>query len=275
MKQIFLTLSFIAFLHECYSQTLVFAESFNDSSALGQLPAGWTGTPGGYFVENSNPSDTTSYQGASGGQNLVIRNNISITGTYSVQTPAFSINGYELLQVSYGVRNTTNFPLSGSTIAAFEYSIDNGNSWNGINYTNTTANSTWALINQADPIIIALPLGASTCMLRWTANIVNNPNGTYRMDDITVLASTGASTATKKPKNPGTVQFNTLIGDGYLQIASHSVTSSIRLIDLSGKISKIIHIPQGSHRLDVQQLPKGLYFLEESGVGYLGKIIIQ
>ncbi len=275
MKLFLLSLSLIGFLQKSYSQTLVFAENFNDTAALGQLPNGWLGTPGGYFVENSNPSDTTFYPEASGGQNLVIRNNISVTGTYTVQTPPFSISGYDMLQVSYGVRNTTNFPLAGSAIASFDFSVDNGNTWNGITYINTPANSTWAPINEADPINIPLPIGSSTCMLRWTANIVNNPNGTYRIDDIVVLASTGASTSTRKTTDSGILQFNTLVSDGYLQIVTKSVINSIRLYDMSGKTAKIMNLPQGNHYLDVQQLPKGMYFLEEPGVGCLGKIIIQ
>ena len=185
MKQFYLTLSLLVCMLAGHAQTLVFSQNFDNPAFLNQLPTGWTGTADGFFVQNSNPS--TTYAGASGVQNLVVRNDTSSTGIYFVQTPAFNVNGFNLLQISYGVRNTVNFQASGSSITAFEYSLDNGGSWNAITYTNNLPNSTWSLVNNTNPINVNLPSGASTCILRWTADIINNPNGTYRIDDVSVF----------------------------------------------------------------------------------------
>ncbi len=273
MKQFYLTLSLLVCMLAGHAQTLVFFQNFDNPAFLNQLPTGWTGTADGFFVQNSNPS--TTYAGASGVQNLVVRNDTSSTGIYFVQTPAFNVNGFNLLQISYGVRNTVNFQASGSSITAFEYSLDNGGSWNAITYTNNLPNSTWSLVNNTNPINVNLPSGASTCILRWTADIINNPNGTYRIDDVSVLASTSASTFTKRLSDAGIISFNSLVNDGYLQIETGTIVQTLRLCDLSGKFTSAFNLHQGNQRLDVQHLPKGLYFLELPGAGCIGKIIIQ
>ncbi len=274
MKQFFLTFSLFVSLITGNAQTLVFSENFDNPAFLNQLPTGWSGTPDGFFVQNTNPSDTA-YTGASGSQNLVVRNDTSSSGTYTVQTPAFNVNGFDLLQITYGVRNSNNFQASGSAISGFEYSLNNGGSWNTISYTNNPTNSTWSLVNNANPISVNLPSGASTCILRWTANITNSTSGTYRIDDVNVLASTSASTYTGRLADVGIIRFNSLINDGYLQIESSALMQTLRLYDLTGKLASVNHLHQGSQRLDVGTLPKGLYFLEVPALGCLGKIIIQ
>jgi hypothetical protein len=183
MKQIFTFLFLTCFALTSFSQSIIYEQHFDNS--ITALPTNWTTTGTDWIADTSNAS--TGYTGASGGTNIVIKN-LSATGSYTLTTNDISTIGFQNINVIWGARHTINFPVSGSTIQSFDYSIDGGATWTNAPFIQNASNSIWALTN--NDINISLPVSASnaaTLRFRWVANIVNSTaGGTYRIDDFLV-----------------------------------------------------------------------------------------
>jgi hypothetical protein len=182
-KFILAKISVLFFFTGAFCQDTLFLENF-DAATVNSLPTNWTGTAAGFTVENSNFS--TGYAGATGLQNIVIRNTVA-SGIYYLETPSFSTINMDNITLSYGVRHTTNFPIPGSTADVLEYTIDNGTEWNSVTFVQNPSNSVWALINGGQNIQLPAEVNNKPIVkLRWGANIVNNLDGSYRIDDVLV-----------------------------------------------------------------------------------------
>jgi len=185
MYKLLLTLVAACFALSGIAQIYVINESF-DAVTIPALPDGWTTTTNydiGFRTEDSNVSD---YGGASGLNNVVIRNTDS-TGVYVFYSSVFSTLGLINLQMSWASRVSNNFLTPGSATPLLECSANGGVSWAPVTFTENANNSTWGVVN--DSVAIALPAETFEnpyVQLRWTASIVNDPSGTYRMDDVKV-----------------------------------------------------------------------------------------
>lgn len=183
-KTILFLFSFYAVI-QGFSQVYVLDENF-DSLTIPALPEGWVTTTNfdiGFRTEDGNNSD---YANASGVNNVVIRNSDS-TGTYTFYSPVFSTMGLIDVQMIWGSRVSTNFLPSGSATPILEYSANGGVSWSALSYAESDGGSVWGLVNGGTPI--ALPAETyqnPNVQVRWTVNIISNPDGTYRMDDVKV-----------------------------------------------------------------------------------------
>jgi len=273
MKHIYLTLALLVTLAvTSNAQTVLLSQNFDDTTWANTLPPGWLGSTDGFFVQNTNAS--LGYTGASGLQNLVIRNDSSATGVYTVQTPQINVNGFQSVELLYAVRASNNFSAGGSGITALEMSFDNGATWTALTYTNNPNNSTWAPVNNNVPIVATIPAGATTCILRWTANIVNSTSGTYRIDDLVVTGTGNTSTNTLQ-QNSSIEWYNSAITDGMLQISTREINEGMQLLSMDGKQVTAITLAPGMNRISVSHLPKGLYLLRDSKSKGVGKLVIM
>ena len=85
---------------------------------------------------------------------------------------------------SWAARLTKHYMDNGSTIA-LRYSTDGSSNWTDISYTENTNDSNWYLDNAGKPVLLPSDaLNKASVMIRFEANIVPNPSGTYRIDDI-------------------------------------------------------------------------------------------
>ncbi|HEU4716348.1 MAG TPA: hypothetical protein VFU15_00865 [Bacteroidia bacterium] len=216
------------------AQAVIYHETFDaDSSAL---PAGWSSS-GAWHPETSNTSN--GYPGASGNVNITIRND-SATGTYDLVSKSVSTTGFSSVYVSWGARLTTNFPSGGSSIQSLSWSTDGGLTWTPVAYTENSNNSNWSLDNGGMPVV--LPSGAgnqSSLKIKFTAAIVNDSQGTYRIDDFTVgdASSIGirefpssvfaSATAVPNPSSSGPVHLSVN--------SSENCTAVVRVCDILGR----------------------------------------
>ena len=186
MKQFLLLVAACVCSFWAMGQVTVLSENF-DSDSIPTLPNGWTTTTNfdiGFRTESSQPSD---YAGASGLNNVVIRNTDS-TGTYALYSPVFSTVGLIGLQMTFASRVSTNYLTPGSTTPILECSADNGATWMEVYYIENTNNSVWMPVNEGPLITLPDAMSESpNVQLRWTLYIVNDPSGSYRMDDLQVF----------------------------------------------------------------------------------------
>ena len=167
------------------SQTVIDLQNI-DTTPLEQLPTGWTNVGlnnSSFRCDSTNSS--SGYSGASGTKNIMIRNS-DPSGVYTLKSPVFNASGLTNISVIWGSRVSLNFLQSGSSTPTLYFSTD-GNNWNTLNYVENDANSQWALVNNNNAI--QLPASANNSafiQFKWELNIVNNTNGTYRMDDIQI-----------------------------------------------------------------------------------------
>lgn len=190
------------------AQVILVEENFDGMTAP-MLPNNWiTSTlfDIGFRTDPGQPS--AGYADVSGVQNIVIRNSDS-TGIYTLTSPAFSTVDYTAIEVAWGSRVSNNFLSSGSSVPVFEYSVDGGVSWSIVSYVDNEANSTWSLVNGGAPIL--LPIEAEnqeTVHLRWTISIVNQADGTYRMDDFVVRGVFNPTVQISFQVNMGAVEIS-------------------------------------------------------------------
>ncbi len=178
------------------AQTPVYNQNFDAS--ITDLPAGWNATPNGWVVDTSN-SSLEQYTGASGNSNIVVKNS-SPTGTYELVTGNISTLNFKDIKVLWAARLTKNFTSPGSSVTGFYMTTNDGSSWDNISYTEnpTGSSSPWLVDNNGTAI--TLPASANNkaaVKFKWIVDIVNNSQGTYRIDDFNVTGtpvSTGIST---------------------------------------------------------------------------------
>jgi len=247
------------FLNAAFSQDTLFFENF-DSVAVNTLPPNWTATAAGFSVDSTNFS--SGYAGASGLKNVVVRNTAA-TGTYFIETPSFSTININNITLSYGVRHTTNFPLSGSTANILDYSIDNGLTWTPITFVQNPSNSIWALINNS--LVIQLPVEASnqaSLKIRWGANIINNTQGSYRIDDVVVKGNDTLTYTSNGFLSEINLYPNPF--ENFLKIDGFESNQSLN-ISLSNNIGATVFKKYGvlsnSTLLLPDHLAKGIYFI--------------
>jgi hypothetical protein len=161
----------------------IYNQNFGDANNL-VFPAGWSAPDSTWGVDNTNIS--SGYADASGQTNMVIRNTVT-TGTYSLITEDIETSGYENIRVLWGRRISNNFTLSGSTIPTLDISIDGGTNWVNVAFYDTFIDNTWTHTNAGDDISLpALANDQPAVKFRWTVDIVNNLEGSYRIDDFIV-----------------------------------------------------------------------------------------
>jgi len=263
----FLLLFFVnQFLGFDVKAQIINAQNFDGTNAP-TLPANWSSTlinTIGWRVDSS-ANISTGYQGASGLKNVVIRNSDS-SGIYTLTSPSFSTLGLSNVSVIWASRVSSNFLASGSVLPTLEYSINAGNTWSSVAYIENAANSVWALVNGATPIVLpANANNAANLKFRWTLTIVNNLNGTYRMDDFLLSGAITMSLTN--------LSYNEVIGiypnpfQDYFQINNPdiNITQNVIVYDLQGKKLKEAKITGSQTKIECNDLEKGLYFVEIVG----------
>jgi hypothetical protein len=256
------------------SQVLT-SENF-DGTIAPALPANWNTTTIssiGWRTDSSVTNISTGYPNASGIKNMVIKNSDS-SGTYTLTSPSFSTIGQNNIKLIWASRVSTNFPASGSTTPVLEYSINGGTSWTLVNYTENSANSVWAPVNAGNPI--QLPANANNILdlkLRWTITIVNNLNGTYRMDDFSLLSDTTTGLI-ENERNDNTAIFPNPFNNQFT-VSFQDVNSNriITLFDMLGnkiKETKAINI---KNNIDCTDIDKGTYIMVTNNGNAIKKIV--
>ena len=257
MKTNTLTCIFAFISLTLFGQTFVMNETF-DADTIPLLPVGWETTTIadlGFRTEDGNNSDNP---GASGLNNVVIRNTDS-TGTYVLTSPAISTVGLSDIKLLFSSRVSNNFLTSGSTLPMLECSTNGGQSWEALTYTDNDASSTWSVVNDSVPIV--LPLSADdnpNVKLRWTVNIVNDPSGTYRIDDVKVFGTT--SIGVRDAEGSSWLLYPNPC-DEYAILSAGSNIGYFRLMDAAGR--EVMHddIVETRYVLNTQALKSGIYVM--------------
>jgi hypothetical protein len=245
----------------------IYNQNFGDGVNL-SIPSGWSASGSNpdstWYVDNTNNS--ADYTDASGQGNMVIRNTVP-SGTYTLTTNDIETSGYENIRVLWGRRISNNFTSSGSTIPTLDISIDGGTNWVNLAFYDTFIDNNWTYTNAGDDIILpALADDQPGIRFRWTVNITNNPEGSYRIDDLLIRADVKQSTVSLQQiksesrcylngqnlfvQNQITNNANLIIyniqGTPVLQKQLNSILSTIDMNDLSAGIYIIqIQTPQG------------------------------
>lgn len=254
------TLTFIlAFISlTVFGQTFVMNETF-DADTIPLLPVGWETTTIadlGFRTEDGNNSDNP---GASGLNNVVIRNTDS-SGTYVLTSPVISTAGLSGIRLLFSSRVSNNFLTSGSTLPMLECSTDGGQSWEALTYTDNDANSTWSVVNDSLPIV--LPPSADdnpNVMLRWTVNIVNDPSGTYRLDDVKVFGGT-LPTLVKDDAGSGWALYPNPCDQQAIISATEKI-GCLSLTDAAGRVLMREDISDTRYVINIQGLQPGMYLV--------------
>lgn len=261
------------------AQSIIHTQNF-DGVATPSLPNGWTTTTNfglGWRTDSSNVS--TGYAGASGLINCYIRNSDS-SGTYSLLSPVFNTTGYTNLSVMFASRVSNNFPTSGSTVPALEYTINGGQNWLNIAYLENNANSTWALVNGG--FRIDLPPTAENqpaLQFRWRVNIVNNSQGTYRIDDFD-FQGTNTSGISEMIYGRGMKIYPNPVVKGPVHITFPDSFNciEIQLMDASGRVIENFQPGSGIFQMNTDKLTKGFYHfkaIDVNGNTMISKLIVQ
>jgi hypothetical protein len=218
-----------------WSQTVVFNSNF-DNLTVPALPTEWLALTNGNVGFRSDSTNTSGNNGASGLNNLVIRNDENVNGTYELITESFDCTPYSGLSVMWSSRVSNNFLASGSELPSFWYSLDNGVSWEGLNFLDNIANSIWSEVNAGS--LITLPTNAdnqASIRFKWKINIVGDgatTAGTYRIDDFRIYANQGV--VVQELTNKSRVYPNPC--SDYLNIDSVEEIALIEIFDSQGVI---------------------------------------
>ncbi len=242
---------------DAFSQTNLLTESF-DSTPTNSTPIGWGTTgSGGWYADSSNFS--SGYSNASGMKNLVIRNTVA-SGSYSIQTPPISTTSFAYIGLTWASRNSSNYTTSGSTTPLLEYSIDGGTSWTGVAYIENASNSTWGLVNNNNWVMLpSNAAGQTDLRIRWTVNIVNSTQGSYRMDDINlVAANTQFSDVPVLTPSNGFSIIQTFVNNKLL-VCNVPFEAKVTIYNISGSVINTMPLTPGDNIIAVDQLTTGIY----------------
>jgi hypothetical protein len=236
-KLLFITICIFTlsqFSNKGFAQNVAIQYQNFDTIPQGIVPGGWSvGIPNmnslGWYADSSNFS-TSAYTNASGSQNLVLRNSDS-SGTYELSLPTISTLGDSNISIIWGSRVSSNFLASGSSLPTLVFSIDNGTTWDTIAYTENAANSVWALVNNGTPINFpAKASNQASLNVKLLVNIVNNANGTYRIDDVSVYKKNSVI-------NPN--GFNSSLKNNIFIIYPNPATENLHIVSNDLKINSI------------------------------------
>jgi hypothetical protein len=194
MKQYLFLVGLMISMNSLNAQSLAFQENFDECLVPG-LPVGWSVINNGNIGFRSDSTNASGNNGASGLNNLVIRNDENMAGTYSVVTASFDCTALSGLSVMWGSRVSSNFLASGSQLPSFWVSLDNGVSWDSVAFNDNIANSIWSEVN-ASALIPLSSLADHQPLVRfkWDIQIVGDgatTAGTYRIDDFRIFANQG------------------------------------------------------------------------------------
>ncbi len=187
MKKIYFllfTISLLFFVINVKAQITLYSETFGGSTTL---PTGWTSNDATNGWGGTTGTTSSGYSGASGSTNIAFANT-STNGVVKTLTfdNSLSTVGYTGIKISWGARATSAF----SQPVTFQYSTD-GTTWNTVSYTQVAASATWALVNAGTDISLPVATeGVANLRFKWSVTV--NNNGTYRLDDFTIKATTGA-----------------------------------------------------------------------------------
>lgn len=188
-----------------FVQSMPYTENFGTTATL---PTGWTSTSTTNGWGPSLSSASTTYTGASGGNNIVM-NNAGTAGVAQRLTydNGLSTVGLTNITVLWGGRGTAAFTQG----VTFEWSAD-GTTWNPVSYTQVANDATWRLVNNGTRIALgAGAAGITNLRLRWSSNVVTS-GGNYRIDDLTVQGTTAvASTTTTITSTSSTITYGNTV----------------------------------------------------------------
>ena len=239
-----------------HSQTTIYNENFDASQTM--LPTGWTTNH--WMVDSSNNSNNTN---ASALNNVVIKND-SGNGDWFLMTRSISTIGYDSISVIWDARLSAHFLDSGSVITSFDFSKDNGTTWNNLPYTENAALSGSPWLWDNDSIRITLPATAnnqSSIMFRWVAHIVFNASGTYRIDDFNVAGvhTTSGVESVNAKSDPYFILSNNILT---LKLREFSTSKThFTLSSVDGREILNSNIESVSQTFDLNNIPSGIYFI--------------
>jgi hypothetical protein len=271
---LFLSLFLSALSHQASAQSTIYTQNFDFQTSL---PAGWYATANAWYVDTTLGNISSGYTGASGVNNVVIKDTTATAGNDSLITADISTVGYKNITIEWGTRFSKHFADSGSTISLY-WSIDS-TTWNNVAYVENTNNSTWGLENDSTPI--ALPAGAANqpaLKLMWVADIHFTPSGTYRIDDLTV---TGTSTVGISEIAANTdfakVFVNTNSEISISLSAPVTGNTYVELYDLNGKIINQSDMNTQDMMINAKNLAQGIYMVRvyDSKNNTITKVLIK
>ncbi len=265
MKRNLLIIGFIFSSIIAFEQSIAFQKNFDDLVVPG-IPANWNVVDNGNVGFRSDSTNASGNNGASGLNNIVIRNDENTNGSYELITESYDCSSLSGISVMWGSRVSSNFLTSGSELPSFWYSLDNGLTWDSLAYLDNIANSIWSEVNAGALIPLSnLADNQNAVRFKWKINIVGDgatTAGTYRIDDFRIYANQGV--VVHERLNTSRVYPNPC-GD-YLNIDSLEGISSIEVLDTRGElISSNSQFNAQKIRIDTKDWPCGIYFIKMKG----------
>lgn len=269
----------ILFCNNAKAQTTLYSQNF-DSVHVG-LPTGWTRSSsnmynGGWYIDTLNTNSSTGYTSFSGLQNIVVKH-IMGTGVYTLTSPAVNTSNYDSISVLWGVRSTTSFPDTATSIK-FYWSADTTAGWNQISFIETSSTSAWYLEN--DSIRLTVPntgWNMPSVYFRWVADVDTAASGTWRFDDfnVTGVPASGINEVnTNRPTPKLFMQSNNILNVNMNNFSNNKV--AVKVIDLMGNNLFNTSIETTVQNINLSFLPSGIYVISMIGTGgaYNQKLIV-
>jgi hypothetical protein len=245
-------------LQTIQAQTVLMNQNF-DTPIAPNLPAGWSSTSiSGSSWRSDSSNFSNGYTDASALKNVVIRNSDS-SGVYELYSPVFSTINYKDISILWASRVSNNFVTSGSTTPTCKFSIDGGSTWSNVAFLENNANSTWDYVNGGMRIMLsALANNQPTIQFKWTVSIVNNSQGTYRMDDVSIEGTLITGIEPLSDKNNFTYSLNNKVLRMY---NGNGTDMSVKILDCRGR-EVISNTGKTDLIFNLQTESTGIYFIK-------------
>jgi hypothetical protein len=242
--------------------------------------------------ENLPPICTVSLRTV-GGTSSITSTNGQITGDYSCTASGWD-NGMDTKywEIGFKTGGASNLLLSSKQRAGgtnsgpkdwkVQYKIDTNGTWIDVpGATSIVCANDWTT-----GVITNIPLPSScdmisqTLFLRWIMTSNDNAAGgtvaaagTSKIDDIFVQADIGVGTANIFEKKAVNVFPNP--SSGIVNMRFSEKIDAVNVFDFLGNLILSQTINDSDVTLDLTQYPKGIYFLNATGINYSQKIILQ